>query len=410
MTSAPRRPDVVVIGAGLAGLACAADLTAAGRSVLLLEASDAVGGRMRTDRVDGFLLDRGFQVFNTGYPQVRSRIDTRALDLRPFTPGFLLAGSLGRRRFAHPLRSPARCGDLLTGRLAPRRDAAALGLLSARDLLTPAARLRGAPDRTTASALLAAGISEPVIDHVLRPFLAGIFLEDRLTTSSRVFHLYWRSMLRGTLALPAAGIQAVPEQLASRLPPGTLRLDSPVASLAPGAVTLTDGQEIPCTTVVVATDPVTAATLLPGLPVPEARSVTTFHHAATRPPLAEPTLVVDAGRQLLNSVVLSQVAPEYAPRGRHLVTTSVLGTAADEAAVRRRLAVLYATDTSDWHLLAAHRIPYALPAMPAPHPLTRPTRHSPGVHLCGDHRATASVQGALASGARAAREVLAGLG
>ncbi|MFI5531844.1 NAD(P)/FAD-dependent oxidoreductase [Kitasatospora sp. NPDC051853] len=407
MTTPARRTDVVVIGAGLAGLACAIDLTSAGRSVLLLEASDAVGGRMRTDRVDGFLLDRGFQVFNTGYPQVRSRIDTNALDLRAFTPGFLLAGSRGRRRFAHPLRRPAQCGDLLTGRLAPRRDAAALGLLSARDLLTPAARLRAAPDRTTASALRAAGISEPVVDHVLRPFLSGIFLEDRLTTSSRVFHLYWRSMLRGTLALPAAGIQAVPEQLATRLPPGTLRLDTPVAAVSRGTVTLTDGQEIPCSTVVVATDPTTAATLLPGLPVPETRAVTTFHHVTTRPPLTEPTLLVDAGRHLLNSVVLSQVAPEYAPPGHHLVATSVLGTTADEATVRARLAVLHDHDTSDWELLATHRIPHALPAMPAPHPLTRPTHHSPGIHLCGDHRATASVQGALASGTRAAREVLA---
>lgn len=406
MTPPTRSTDVVVIGAGLAGLACAADLTAAGLTVRLLEAADAVGGRMRTDRVGGFQLDRGFQVFNTGYPQVRSRIDGRALDLRPFTPGFLLAGSRGRRRFAHPLRRPGQCGDLLTGRLAPRRDAAALGLLSARDLLAPAARLRAAPDRSTAEALRTAGLSEPAVEHVLRPFLAGIFLEDRLATSSRVFHLYWRSMLRGTLALPAAGIQAVPEQLAARLPPGTLRLGSRVVSVRRGAVVLTDGRELPCSTVVVATDPGAAAALLPGLPVPEARAVTTVYHATSRPPLAEPTLLVDAGRQLLNSVVLSQVAPEYAPAGRHLVATSVLGSTADEPALRRRLAVLYDCDTSAWELLATYRIPYALPAMPAPHPLSRTTRHAPGLHVCGDHRATASVQGALASGARAAREVL----
>ncbi|MFJ8043395.1 NAD(P)/FAD-dependent oxidoreductase [Kitasatospora sp. NPDC096147] len=408
MTPAPGRPDVVVIGAGLAGLACAADLTAAGRTVRLLEASDAVGGRMRTDLVGGFRLDRGFQVFNTGYPQVRSRLDTGSLDLRPFSPGFLLAGSRGRRRFAHPLRSPGQCGDLLTGRLAPRRDAAALGVLSARDLLTPAARLRAAPDRTTAEALRAAGISGPVVDHVLRPFLSGIFLEDGLTTSSRVFHLYWRSMLRGTLGLPADGIRAVPEQLAAALPPGVLRLETPVAAVRAGTVTLTGGQELDCGTVVVATDPATAAGLLPGLPVPEARAVTTLYHVTDRPPLDEPTLVVDAGRQLLNSVVLSRVAPSYAPPGRHLIATSVLGSTPDEPAVRDRLAVLYGRDTAAWDLLATYRIPYALPAMPAPHPLTRTTRYAPGLHVCGDHRATASVQGALASGARAAREVLAG--
>ncbi|MFF4342966.1 NAD(P)/FAD-dependent oxidoreductase [Kitasatospora sp. NPDC001540] len=401
--------DVAVVGAGAAGLACALDVAAAGWRVRLLEASDAVGGRMRTDRRDGFRLDRGFQVFNTSYPQVRRRLALRPLRLHPFTPGFVLAGPAGHRRVVDPLRRPGLAGDLLRGRVLPARDAAVLAALTARDALLPAAALRRGRDVPTAAALRAAGVSRATVDGVLRPFLAGVFLEDELTTSARVFHLYWRSMVRGTLALPAAGIGAVPTALAALLPPGVLELDAPVASVHRGGLLRADGRELAARCVVVATEPAAAAALLPGLPVPPTRAVTTFYHAAERRPPAGPTLLVDGGRRLLNSVVLSEVVPGCAPPGRSLVSTSVLGTDAGERAVRLRLAELYGCDTSGWEPLAAYRIPGALPAMPAPHPLTRGSRWAPGRYVCGDHRATGSVQGALASGARAAREVLADL-
>ncbi|BAJ32907.1 MULTISPECIES: FAD-dependent oxidoreductase [Kitasatospora] len=401
--------DVVVVGAGVAGLACALDLAAAGQRVRLLEASDAVGGRMRTDPRDGFRLDRGFQVFNTCYPQVRRRLDLRPLRLRPFTPGFVLAGRSGRRRLVDPTRRPGQAGDLLTGRALPAGDAAVLAALTARDALLPAALLRRGRDVPAAAALRRAGLSRATLDGVLRPFLSGVFLEDELDTSSRVLHLYWRSMVRGTLALPAAGIGAVPAALAALLPPGALELEAPVERVHQDGVLLADGREVGARRVVVATEAAAAARLLPGLPVPPGRGVTTFYHAAERSPLAEPTLLVDGDRELLNSVVLSEVVPGCAPRGLSLVSTSVLGTTAEERPVRARLAELYGCDTSSWEPLAAYRIPAALPAMPAPHPLTRTSRWAPGRHVCGDHRATGSVQGALASGARAAREVLADL-
>ena len=143
----------IVIGAGLAGLACAADLAAAGLAVQVLEASDAAGGRMRTDQRAGFLLDRGFQVFNTSYPQVRRRLSLPALQLCPFTPGMLLHTSEGRVRFADPTRRPGHTADVLRGRLCGPRDLAALGVLSARDMLLPARLIKRGPDRSTMAAL-----------------------------------------------------------------------------------------------------------------------------------------------------------------------------------------------------------------------------------------------------------------
>jgi phytoene dehydrogenase-like protein len=400
---------VIVVGAGLAGLACASDLIAAGAAVRVLEASDGVGGRMRTDRQAGFLFDRGFQVFNTSYPQVRRRIGLRALQLRPFTPGVLLHTSQGRVRFTDPTRQPRQAADVLAGRLAGPRDLAALTLLSTRDMLGPASRIRHRRDQTTLAALRRAGISGDLIERLFRPFLAGVFLEDELETSSRFFHLVWRSMLRGSLCLPRHGIQAVPEQLAAALPPGTVRLQTPVSELTSEGVLLDDGSERPADAIVVATGAAAAASLLPGLNVPATRTVTTLYHAVPASPLAEPTLLVDTEREVLHTSVLSDVTPGYASNGRALVSTSVLGAgdAGVEAAVRSRLAVLYQADTADWEHLATYTVEGALPAMLPPWPLSRGSRVGPGRYVCGDHRATGSVQGALASGARAAREVLA---
>jgi phytoene dehydrogenase-like protein len=144
---------VIIVGAGVAGLACALDLAAAGVPVRVLEGSDAVGGRMRTDQHRGFLLDRGFQVFNTSYPQVRRRLDLRALRLRPFTPGVLLQTGGRRLRFTDPTRQPAGAADLLRGRLGGPADVLALARLSASDMLLPARLIKHQPDRTTVAAL-----------------------------------------------------------------------------------------------------------------------------------------------------------------------------------------------------------------------------------------------------------------
>ncbi|MGW2742417.1 NAD(P)/FAD-dependent oxidoreductase [Streptomyces sp. NPDC001450] len=404
--------DVVVVGAGVAGLACARDLAAAGLCVRVLEAGDAVGGRMRTDRLDGFTVDRGFQVVNPAYPQLRRRLPARFLDPRPFLPGVLVHTGDRRVLLADPRRRPDAVASLLSGRLARPRDLAALAALGARDALAPARTLKHAPERTTGAALADAGFSDPFVEGFFRPFLSGVFLEDSMETSSRVFHLVWRSMLRGALCLPAFGVQSVPRALAAALPEGTVGLGTPVARLAGRGVVTADGTELPARAVVVATGAGAAARLLPGLDVPGHRTVTTYYHVAPGSPLRRPVLLVDTRRRVLNTCVLSDVAPEYAPHGSALVATSVLGghTEPVRAAAVAALSEMYGTDATAWDLLVARTVENALPAMPPPWPLTRTCRTGPGRYVCGDHRGTGSVQGALACGARAAREVLEDLG
>ena len=381
--------DVVILGAGLAGLACARHLTRAGLEVEVHEASDAGGGRARTDVVDGLLLDRGFQVLNTAYPEARRVFDLDALDLQPFVRGALVRYAGRLHRIADPRSAPTWALSSLTAPLGSPKDKAALVALALRPL-----RL-DAPERSTYDHLRAHGVSDTAIDRFVRPFLTGVFLDPELTTSSRFFCAVWRSFAFGTQAVPAAGMGAMAQQLADGLPAGTVRLGSRQDVLPRARA------------VVVAADPASAADLL-GLPGMTFNSVTTHYHLADQPPTPHAAVVLDGERSgpVTNTVVLTNAAPTYAP-GRVLVSSSVVGTQATEAEVRAHLARLYGVSTAGWQHISSYALPQALPSMAPPlGDLRKPVRVRDGVYVCGDHRDTASIQGALVSGRRAATSVL----
>ncbi|MEV3922799.1 NAD(P)/FAD-dependent oxidoreductase [Actinomadura coerulea] len=399
---------VVIVGAGLAGLACAVRLHEAGVPVQVLEASDGVGGRTRTDIVDGFRLDRGFQVFNTAYPEARRVLDIRALDVRPFASGLLVFHQGRRERVMLPWKHPRHALSGALADIGSVRDKAALAAMTARDLTFPVSRILHEAERDTAAELRHWGISEQMTEKLLRPFLAGVLLERELETSSRFFHLIWRSFARGTIGVPALGMGRMAEQLAARLPDGALSLETAVRAVTADGVQTSDGETVEADAVVVATDPAQAAALVPEIEAPVMRDVTTFYHAAPKSPLKEPLQILDAEGIITDTLVLTEAAPEYSADGRALISTSVLGIDADESRVRGRLDEIYG-DTAAWQLIATYPIKAALPAMPSPLRLRHPVRIHRGRYVCGDHRDTGSIQGALVSGRRAAEAALADL-
>ncbi|ACU38893.1 NAD(P)/FAD-dependent oxidoreductase [Actinosynnema mirum] len=386
--------QAVVVGAGLAGLSAARALTTAGVHVTVLEAADAPGGRVRTDVVDGVPLDRGFQILLPAYPEL-ARLDLARLDLRPFRPGVFVEDDGRHDLLADPRQGRHAWQGLLAQRVLTAPDLARLAALTARALLAPDLR---PPDLTTRAAL--AAFSPSALEKLFRPFLSGVFLEDRLDTSSRFFHLVWRCFALGGAALPARGVQALPDLLAEGL---DVRTGQRVAAVRGPRVELEGGERIEADAVVVATDGDTAARLLPGVARPRWNSVTTWYFRPDEPPLRDPALVVRANRAV-NSAVISEVVPRPVP----VVQVSTPHPLA-ESDVRAELRALYGTATAGWEVLARREIPQALPAMPAPHPLRRPVRVGGG-YVCGDHRDTSSIQGALFSGRRAARAVLTDLG
>ncbi len=419
MTTIPQKCDVVIIGAGLAGLAAARLLAIAGREVCVIDAGDDVGGRVRTDRVDGLLLDRGFQLYNPSYSEGANVLDLNVLDIQSFSPGVIVSIDSRHYKLADPKREPTWAIDSLlapVGTISAKLKFAryAIGLmLSKKDSNTY--------DQRT-DAFLRAKFGNKLTEQLLMPFFAGVFLEGELATSKRSFDIALKSFISGTPGVPRNGMQAIPTQLATQLPQGSVNLGVTATAVARTMVR-TDQGDIRCRSVVIATNARSTAILIPSLKIPASNSVTTWYHLAdcsgSELTGGKSTLVVDGkkfigtsndpSRPLVNTVVMSNSAPSYASENRTLVSSSALGvhhSTESEQQVRAHLATLYKVPTGGWKHVATYPIPDALPMMSAPHDISQDVRFSEGVYLCGDYRQVSSIDGALASGRRAAEALL----
>jgi phytoene dehydrogenase-like protein len=409
------RTDVLVVGAGLAGLCCARELASEGVEARVLEASDAVGGRVRTDRVDGFLLDRGFQILLTAYPECRRMLDYAALDLRPFYPGARVRFDGSFYRVADPTRAPL---DAVAAAFSPIGTLAdKLAILRVRQRAREGTLddLFARPETTTLDALRGHGFSDAMIERFFRPFLGGIFLEMELQTSSRMFEFVFRMFSEGDNALPAKGMATIPEQLAAGLPAGMISFGAPVRQAQPGRVVLESGDVQEAGAVVVAVEGPAAARLTGRTPSPESCAQTCVYFAAEKAPFEGNEIVLDGDHRgpITNLAVVSNVAPAYAPAGAHLIAAVAVGDPGldDEAltaAMKAQATEWFGEEVSRWRRLRVYRIAHALPAQrpPALVVARRPVRLEDGLFVCGDHRDTASIQGAMESGRRAAEAVV----
>jgi hypothetical protein len=363
-----------------------------------------VGGRLATEKVDAFVVDRGFQVLNTGYPRAAD-LDLDALRLGWFERGAVIRVDGRASRVVDPRRRPTTVLGSVAAPIGSLREKLAIAAFSVRAGYSPVDRLLSAPEHSAEEALRSAGVGEAALERFFRPFLAGVLLEDDLATSSRYVDLLWRSFVRGAIGLPADGMQAVGRQLADRLDPDRVHLDSPARAVAPGSVRV-DGGTVHATAVVVATDPRTADRLLPGRGAAAPRQVTTHLHVLPASPWPLPLVVLgQPGGRLVNSAVVSDAQPAYSPDGRALVASSTLGPT-NERDVRAEIAAAHGVDPAELAHLTTVTVTGAQPAALPPLQLRRPVALGDGLYVCGDHRDTPSIQGAMASGARAARAVL----
>ncbi len=398
---------VLIIGAGLAGLTCANWLDRKGVEFTIVEGSESVGGRVKTDREDGFLLDRGFQIFLTAYPEAKRVLDYSALKFKSFFPGALVRSGDKFHRLADPVRQPL---ELVPTLLSP------IGNVSDKMLV---ASLRAGllpmheKGDTTMTALKQSGFSENMINEFFRPFFGGIFLEQDLETSSTMFEFLFKIFANGDNVIPSGGMQSIPEQIASRLPSGCIQFSRKVESVNGNSVKFADGESRQYKAVVIACEEPEYRRLTGQSDRVDFRSQTCLYYSSERPPFEEPLLVLNGEKSGIvnNFCVPSNVSATYAPEGQSLMSVSIVGEPkmSDEQvdeAVRSHLSSWYGKQVSAWRHLRTYRVKYALPSQ-SPKDLAGVDKNydTPPLFNCGDYKETGSINGAMASGRKVAEAI-----
>lgn len=420
---------VIIIGAGLSGLAAATHLTSNNIPFLLLEASDSVGGRVKTDVVDGFLLDRGFQIFITAYPEAQKLLDYQSLDLQKFYSGALIYHDGQFHTVADPLRHFWDSLKSLTNPIGSLLDKLLIASTIIRVLSKSDEAILLSDELTTIELLRNLGFSDSIIGRFFRPFFGGIFFDKDLQTTSRLFDFIFKCLALGNNTLPAKGIGAIPQQLAAKLPSHSFRFnskavgidsngsDSPVVRLQSGEILKSE------LGVIVAVEQPEVNKLLKMSkwiePVKNkpSRSTTCLYFSADRAhiPAKEPVLFLNgSGKGIVNNMFFAtNVAPSYGPPDKALVSVSLIGSFdgfTDEDLTAKVVPEISGwfkdSDVKSWKHLRTYRIGFAQPNQCPPTNLMKDPRVGPGVYLCGDYLTSATFDGALVSGRKAVEALL----
>ncbi len=415
---------VIIIGAGMAGLACANWLHRAGRSAVILEAADAVGGRVRTDVTpDGYRLDRGFQILLTDYPEARRIFDYGALQLKAYESGAVIRLANGKETvLENPMHVPLAAFAALGSPIGTLTDKVLIAKFVAELHGKSPEQLLARPTETTLSFLRRYGWSEQIIASFFQPFFGGVYLDRELSTASNFFAFVFQQFVKGQAAVPALGMQQLPEQLAARLPAGTVRLNTPVAAVLDGGrtVRLASGETLRAATTVLATDgPAMAQLLEADRPVStnlaaRATTCTYFATAGAAPSHGRRLLHLNVGPDSLvhNVAFPTEISSAVAPSGQGLVSVSTHGEhgLSDEeltARLRTELAAWFGPTAELWQHLRTYRIPQALPVYGPGQPVQQSLRLTDTLLRCGDWVAYPSLNAALGTGRQVAEMLLA---
>lgn len=407
--------EVIIIGGGLAGLSCAARLADSGVQSTVLEATDRVGGRVRSDVIDGFTLDVGFQVLLTAYPSCQELLDYSALRLRYFEPGALIRQAGQFTELADPWRNPGKALATARNPVGSFADKLRIWRLRRKTCHGSLAELYERPQQTTEQYLRDFGFSERMLDQFFRPFIGGVFLDESLSVSSRMLEFVFRMFSMGGIAIPADGMAAIPRQLADKLPRGTVNLQSSVVRLEENRVVMANGDSLTGDHIVIATESNAAARLLN---LPEIQTswcaARTLYYSGPKCDEKRKSLILrgDESGPIQTATIISNVAEEYAPEKKSLISVSLNSNNEwngneTELQVRQQLANWFGEQVRTWELIQTYHLPYGLPAMTMDPVIRAPdVSDRKNTYVCGDHRQTPSIEGAMDSGLQAATSIL----
>ena len=406
------KQDVIIVGAGLAGLSAAVHLHHAGRNVLLIEASDRAGGRIKTDSYQGFLLDRGFQVLLTAYPETQALLNYTNLNLKKMLPGATVLYDGGVFEIADPFRRPSAAFATLFAPVGTLKDKMNTLWLKNRLQKLTIAEIFEQPEQTTLKQLTDYGFSSKMIQRFYAPFLSGIFLENKLQTSRRMFDFVMKMFSDGDVAVPALGMEEIPKQLVAMLPENSIQCHTKVTAIEGNKVITADGTIFEANQILLATN----ANSLTQQFVPKQKmtshQVTNIYFEALTAPTKKAVVILNASNQkkwVNNLTVMSNVSSACAPKGKVLISISYNGIAAvdDETLaenMKNELRQWYGDEVNSWNMLKAYRIDYALPTQDSVRNeiSSSEIKISDNLFVCGDNLLNGSINAALKTGRLAA--------
>jgi phytoene dehydrogenase-like protein len=398
---------VVIIGAGIAGLTCAKYLKDKGIEATILEASYGVGGRVRTDIVDGFTLDRGFQVLLTSYPEAQKLLDYKALSLQKLPSGARIRQGKHFFVMPNPLKNPSTVFEALfapVGNFWDKLKVLQLNL-SLKNAPEPTA-IKTLDKQTTQEFLKKFGYSETIINRFFKPFFRGVFLEKDLKTDAHFFKFLFCQFAKGDVVVPEKGMQAIAEQIAAHLSPHQIRLNTPVKKIEGKTIYLENGEHITAEKIVLATNASATAHILGEKPVTQFNATVCLYFASDAPLsiFRKSYLIINANPNELidHLVVMSDVAPSYSPAGKTLISVNIVGKNGFSERelieeVEKELSQWFG-DMHNWKHLRTYHIPEALPQYFEAPPQYNSLKINDFMYRCGDYMAYPSLNAAMKTG------------
>ncbi len=409
------KPDVIIIGAGIAGLTAAVYLHKQGKKILIIEASDRVGGRIKTDKYKGYLLDRGFQVLLTAYPETKSLLDYKKLNLKKFLPGATVLYDNGQFEIADPFRRPSAAFATLFAPVGSLKDKLNTLFLKNKLLKISIDAIFKQEEKTTLSQLSDYGFSNKMIDRFYKPFMSGIFLENNLTTSQRMFDFVMKMFSEGDVAIPALGMEEIPKQLLSMLPEQSVIYNAKVIKIEKNTVLIDNNTTIESSKILIATEANSFSQQYLANQKSDCEQVTNVYFEASIAPTDKAVVILNAStnkKWVNNITVMTNISKDYAPAGKVLISVSYNGlTDQDDISLsenmKKELQQWFGNQVNQWKFLKCYAINYALPNQKnIKNDLTEnEIQINENLFICGDHLLNGSINAAMKTG-RLATELI----
>lgn len=402
------KPTITIIGAGISGLTAAVYLYQKGYNVQILEASERAGGRIKTDIIDGFQLDRGFQVLLTEYPETKALLDYKKLNLKRFLPGATVLYDKGQFEIADPFRRPTATFATLFAPVGSLKDKINTFFLKNKLVKITVSDVFKQLEVDTISQLKKYGFSQKMIDRFYKPFFSGIFLENDLKTSSNMFDFVMKMFSEGDAAIPELGMEEIPKQLVAMLPANSIQYNVKVNAIEKNKIICEDGTILEADKIVIATEAIGLAGNYISKTKQNFHQVTNVYFEAKIAPTKKAVVVLNAStdkKWVNNLTVMSNISNKYAPIGKVLISISYNGIPAiDDTTLaenmKTELKKWYGNQVQDWKMLKTYRINYALPNQEnvSNEVPNSQIKINDNLFICGDHLLNGSINAAMKSG------------